>query len=317
MRKQINAENIEGKIYQFDLQEKVSSETSKNPGQPYIAGTIDVATDAGQQNIIQVHYTWVPPVYKSGKPNGTYNTLKQIINSGKAIVTDGYDAATVVKLNPSYAVNDFYPEGQDTPVTAPRNEGGFASIVSEAALHPEGDSARNRFEFDIIINQVIEQVPEEGDSYVTVKGIVFNFRNDALPISLTARNEDACKYFLGLDATSENPIYTKVWGKIVNVYTKVEKTTESAFGEATVDTVTRRTREYVITGANPVPYEFDTDETITADELRKVLQDREVYLAETKKQAEEWRANRSNNANSTPAAQAAQANAVPQGGFKF
>ena len=317
MRKQTNTQNIEGKIYQFDLKEKVSGETSKNPGQPYIAGTIDVATNSDQSNIVQVHYTWVPPVYKSGKTNSTYNVLKQIINSGKTVITDGYDAATVVKLNPSYAVNDFFPDGQDTVVSQPRNEGGFASIVAESTLHPEGDIGRNRFEYDIVINNVTEVVPDEGDSYVTVKGVVFNFRNDILPVTLTARNADAGKYFLGLDASNTNPVYTKVWGKIVNVFTKVEKTTESAFGEATVDTITRRTREYVITGANPVPYEFDTEDTITADELKKALQDREIYLAEVKKQAEEWRAANRSGGNASPAEQAAQASNVPQGGFQF
>ncbi len=313
MRKNENRMNIEGKIYQFDLSEKISGENSKNPGSPYIAGTIDVAVDSTQENIVQVHYTWVPPVYNSGKTNNTYNTLKQIITSGKTVMTDGYDAATVVRLNPSYGVNEFFPEGQDTVVTQPRNEGGFVTIVAENTLHPEGDIGRNKFELDIIINNVSEVVPEEGDSYVAVKGMTFNFRNELLPITLTARNADAGKYFLGLDASNDNPVYTKVWGKIVNVFTKVEKTTESAFGEATVDTVTRRTREYVITGANPTPYEFDTDETITAQELKKALQDREVALAENKKRSEEWRANNKSGGNATPAAQST----VPQGGFKF
>ena len=81
MRKNDNKMNIEGKIYQFDLQEKVSGERSKNPGAPYIAGTIDVAVDSTQENIVQVHYTWVPPVYSSGKTNNTYTALKQIIET--------------------------------------------------------------------------------------------------------------------------------------------------------------------------------------------------------------------------------------------
>jgi hypothetical protein len=156
-------------------------------------------------------------------------------------------------------------------------------------------------------------VPEEGDSYATIKGIAFDFRNAVLPITLIARNPEAIKYFIGLDASNTNPVYTKVWGRIVNTFTKVEKTTESAFGAATVDVVTRRHREYLITGANPVPYEFDTDETITAKELEKALQDREVYLADVKKRSEEYRASQ-NSSNSSPAEQAAT---VKSGAFKF
>ena len=315
--KLINSQNIEGKIYQFDLQEKVSGPTSKNPGQPYIAGTIDVATTSAQDNIVQVHYTWVTPAFKNGNANPNYSVLKQIINSGKTVVTDGYDAATIVRLSPSYALNEFFPEGQDKPVSQARNEGGFISIIPESMLHPENDVARSRFEYDIVINNAVEIVPEEGDSYVSISGIVFNFKKEALPITLTARNKDAGKYFLDLGATNDKPVFTTVWGKIVNVLTKTEKVQESAFGSPKVDTITRRTKEYVITGANPTPYEFDTEATITTAELQKVLQDREVYLAELKKSAEEWRANRNASSNAVPAAQATQANAVPSGGFKF
>ncbi len=313
MRKNTNTENIEGKIYQFKLEEKVTGEKSKNPGTKYISGTIDVAVDSSCENIIQVHYSYVAPVYGSGKSNPNFNILKQIIDSGKTVITDGYDAATVVKLNPSYAVNDFYPQGQDNLVSNPRNEGGFISLVPENTLHPEGDIGRYKFEMDVIISNVSEVVPDDGDSYVSIKALAFAYNNAVLPITLVARNKEAGQYFLNLGANNSNPVYTKVWGKIVNTTVKEEKRIESAFGEATVDVVTRRTREYVITGANPVPYEFDTDATITAAELQKALQDREVYLAEVKRASDEYRANQNTAGQAT---QAVSAN-VPQGGFSF
>lgn len=312
MRKNENTMNIEGKIYQFDLAEKVTGENSKQPGTKYISGTLDIAIDSEQKEIVQTHYTYVTPVYNSGKPNNTYTALKQIIDSGKTVITDGYDKATVVKVNPSYAVNDFFPQGQDTVVSQPRNEGGFVTIVAESTLHPEGDVGRHKFSFDIVINKVEEIVPEDGESYANISGVTFDFRNSVLPVTLVARNKEAIKYFLNLDASNANPVYTKVWGKIVNTFEKVEKTTESAFGEATVDVVTRRHREYLITGANPVPYEFDTDDTITAKELEKALQDREVYLADVKKRSDEWRASQGSG-NAAPATTAT----VKSEGFKF
>ena len=315
MRKNDNKMNVEGKIYQFKLEEKVTGETSKVPGTPYISGTIDVATDANAENIVQVHYTYVAPTYSSGKANNSYTALKQIINSGKTVMTDGYEAATIVRLNPSYAVNDFFPEGQDEPVTQQRNEGGFVTITNEASIHPEGDIGRNKFELDVVISNVSEVVPDEGDSYASIKAIAFSFNGSALSITLIARNKAAAEYFLGLGASNTNPIYTKVWGKITNITEKVEKVIESAFGEATVDVVPRRYKEYVITGANPVPYEFDTDATITAAELQKALQDREVYLASEKKRTEDYRASK-NSGNVSTTASTANAT-VPQGGFKF
>lgn len=311
-----NFMNIEGKVYQFKLEEKVTGENSKQPGTHYIRGTVDVATDASLENIVQVNYTYVTPVYNSGKTNSTYSALKQLIDNPKTVSTDGWDGATTVKLNPSYSVNDFYPQGQDKLVTTPRNEGGFFTVVPETTLHPEGNIDRSKFSFDIIINNVIEVVPDEGESYAKIEGVVFDFRNAVLPITLIARNKQAIAYFQGLEASSQNPIFTKVWGKIVSTFTQVEKITESAFGEATVEMVPHKNKEYLITGANPVPYEFDTEGTITAKELEKALQDRQVYLADVKRRSDEYRASQgaaSNNA--SPAAQAAAA--VKPGGFSF
>lgn len=315
MRKNDNVMNIEGKVYQFKLEEKVTGENSKNPGTNYITGTLDVAIDSSQENIIQVHYTYVTPTYSSGKANSTYSVLKQIIDSGKTVTQDGYEAATCVKLNPSYAVNDWFPQGQDKVSTTPRNEGGFATIMTENAIHPEGDIWRSRFCVDMVINDVQEIVPDEGDSYVQVSGAAFDFRNALLPITLVARNKDAGDYFMNLEASPSNPVYTRVWGKIVSTFTKVEKITESAFGPAQVDVVSKRNKEYLITGANPTPYEFDTEQTITAQELMKAKQDREIYLAEVKKRAEDYRASQGNAiSNASPAQQAA---ATKKGDFSF
>ena len=72
MRKNVNAENIEGKVYQFKLEKKETGENSKNPGTEFISGTLDVATTSAQDNIIQVHYTYVAPTYSSGKTNASY-----------------------------------------------------------------------------------------------------------------------------------------------------------------------------------------------------------------------------------------------------
>lgn len=316
MRKNDNSMNIEGKIYQFDLEEKVTGEQSKVPGTHYIAGTVDVATGEDLSNIIQVHYSYVAPTYASGKTNNSYTALKKIIDSGKTVVTDGYAEATSIRLNPSYQTNDFYPQGQEQVVSAPRNEGGFVTLVTPDKMRAEGDSGRNKFSFDIVISNVVEKVPDEGDEYVSIEGIVFNYNNTAIyPITLTARNKDAMKYFVDLGASKQNPVYTKVWGKIVNVFTTTERTIESAFGDATVEKVTHRNREYVITGANPVPYEFDTAETMTADELKKALQDREVYLASEKKRVEEYRASQGGSNGASPAAQAA--NTVSKGSFNW
>ena len=316
MRKNKNTINIEGKIYQFDLEQRETGESSKHPGTPYIRGTIDVATDDELTNIVTVNYTYVAPTYSSGKPNRTFTVLQQIIDSAKTVQADGADAATYVRLTPSYAMNDFYNQ-QDELVSTPRNEGGFANIVNDpASLHKNGDVWRSRFENDVVIFNAEEVEVDEGDNFVRLNAITFDFRKVAIPMTLTVRQKDACKYFLDLAPTKKNPVYTCVWGKIVSTFVEEKRERESAFGPAEVTTVKHKTKEYLVTGANSNPYEFDDEATITAAELNKSLQDRETLLADIKKRNEEYKASQSTqsagNFPFTPAK-----SEVKEGGFNF
>ena len=151
MRTNKNTEQIAGRIYSHDLSiRKVENKNSENYGKEFINGTLDVATDDAGMNVIQVHYSYVTPTTKQGKGNVSYNALKQIIDSGKTIMNDGLDQATCVRLTPSIALNDFYPQGGDELVTTPRHEGGFVTILrGPAELPPEAE--RNKFECDALI----------------------------------------------------------------------------------------------------------------------------------------------------------------------
>ena len=312
MRNNTNTQTIEGRIYQHNLQvRKVENQASENYGKEFINGTIDVATDDAGMNILQVHYSYVTEITKSGKTNGSYTALKRIIESGKTILNDGMDNATMVRLTPSAALNDFYPQGQEDLVSSPRNEGGFVTIVN--SLHPENE--RSKFTFDALITAVkhIDADPEKNiaEDYAEIRCAIFNFKNDILPFTLVARNPGAMKYFEDLDVSGANPVYTKVWGKIVSKLVTTERKTESAFGEDAVDTFERRVREWVITGAAKEPYDFGNADVMTAEDVKKALADREVYLAEVKKRSDEYYASRNAGAAATTNA------AVPEGGFSF
>lgn len=312
MRKNVNLENIEGRIYEHDLAIKtVQNQQSENFGKQFINGTLSVATDEAGLNVLTVHYTYVTEMTKAGNKNATFANLKRIIENGKTWVTDGKDAAMKVKLAPSAALNDFYPQGQDTLVSQPRNEGGFVSIVNE--LNPEGPG-RQKFTFDTVISGV-EYVESESGDYAKIRCVIFNFRNDILPFTLVARNEGAINYFTSLEASPSNPVYTQVWGEILSTTIKVEKVTESAFGEPTVDITERHQKEWVVTGAKPDPYVFGLDETITAEEFSKAIQNRNVYLEDVKARAKEYYASKA--AAPAPSAIPSPNTTIPAGGFNF
>ncbi len=299
MRKNTNTEHIEGRIYEHNLVVKtVQNQKSDNFGKEFISGTIDVATDEEGLNVLQVHFTYVTPTTKAGGVNNTYNALKKIINEGQSWITSGKDAATKVKIDTALALNDFYAQ-DDTLVSVKRNEGGFVTLVNDLS---QDLNERNKFTTDMVITNVtmIEADEEKhiDEAYMSVRGAVFNFRNDILPVEFVVRNPAGMKYFDNLDASPSNPVYTKVWGRIMCTTTEIQSMEESAFGESVVHTTSRKAKEWVITGAAKNPYEFGEDNVLTADELTKAMQNREVRLAEIKKNSDEYKAARAANVDS-------------------
>lgn len=292
MRKAINTERIEGRVYQHSLVVKtVANQTSANFGKEFITGEIEVAVDENGLNVIPVHFTYVTPTTNAGNENKTFTALKRIKDSGKTWITNGKDEALKVRIDTAIALNDFYTQ-DDQLVSTKRNEGGFVTIISE--LGPENE--RNTFTADMLINGVsrVEANPEKyiDNDYVIVKGAIFNFRNDLLPTEFIVKNEDGMRHFEDLGVTGAEPIYTKVWGRINCGTIANEVKEESAFGESSVRTYERKIKEWIITGTAKIPYEFGDEKVLTADEVTKAIQNREIMLAETKKRSEEYRANK-------------------------
>lgn len=291
MRKAQNTERIEGRVYQHDLTIKqVQNKDSKNFGKDFIAGNLEVATDEDGLNVIKVHFTYVTETTNSGAKNATFSTLKKIIEENNTWTTKGKDGATKVRIDTALALNDFY-NNDDQLVSAKTNEGGFVTIINELGEEKE----RNTFSVDMVITGVthVDKDDEKNiNEHAVVRGAIFNFRGDLLPIDFKVENADGMKYFEGLGVTNAEPIYTRVWGKIVSKTTTTTQEVESAFGEAAVRTYKNTNKEWVITGTAKVPYDFGDENILTAKELTDAAQNREVYLAEVKKRAEEYRASR-------------------------
>lgn len=313
MRKPQNTERIEGRIYQHDLTVKqVQNQSSENFGKDFIAGNIEVATDEDCLNVIKVHFTYVTPTNKSGSENRTYTVLKKIIDENKTITNVGKDGATKVRIDTALALNDFYNQN-DELVSAKTNEGGFVTIINELGEEKE----RNTFSADMVITGTnhVDADPEKNvEEHLLVRGAIFNFRNDLLPMEFTVKTPDGIKYFEGLGATNAEPVYTKVWGRIESKTTTTTQEVESAFGEAAVRTYKNVSKDWVITGTAKVPYDFGDENILTAEELTKAAQNREVYLADIKKRADEYKASK---AASTPASAVTATTATKTAGFSF
>lgn len=303
MRKNINTERIEGRLYQHSLEVKtVQNQASENYGKEFIAGEIEIAVDEEGLNVIPVHFTYVTETTKSGNKNATFANLKRIIDEDKTWIKVGKDDALKIKVDTSIALNDFYTKDGEL-VSVKRNEGGFVTILN-GELGVENE--RNTFSTDMVITSVnrIEANPDKNikEDYVSVRGAIFNFRNDLLPVDFMVKNKEGMKYFESLEVSNADPIYTKVWGRINCGTITTEVKEDSAFGESAVRTYERKIKEWVITGTAKVPYEFGDEKVLTADELTKAMQNRAVMLAENKKRSEEYRNNANNSGNAIPSA---------------
>ena len=291
----INTTHIEGVLYEHSLEAKVSGDTSKNPGTPFITGTISIATDDAMTNIVPVHFTYVTATFGSGKPNDTYTTLSNIINgSFGTYMKDGADKAVKLRVDSALGLNEFYTDrdGKEELVSAKRNEGGFVHKVDAI---DEDEKVRNTFKCDMIINNVTRVEANEEKNLpekVIVKGAIFDFRKSLLPVEFSAINPNAMDYFEGLGATTKEPVFTCVWGRQVSETVVRTITTESAFGEDEVREIKSNRRDFVITGAAKDPYVWDDEGSITAVELNEAIQKREIDLAAMKKRQDEYKASR-------------------------
>ena len=310
-----NNTHIEGVLYQHSLQAKVTGEKSKNPGVPFINGTIDIATDDALTNIVTIHFSYVTPTYaKSGTQNATYTALQNIINGVTCnVVEHGVDKAAKIRIDSQIGVNEFYSNrnGTDELVSQKRNEGGFVHVVQNIAA---AEGLRDTFIAEMIITKTrrIEADPDNNrQEKMIVSGYVFDFRNALLPVDFVLYAPAGMDIFESFEASENTPVLVEVQGHQVSKTVTTTRVSESngGWGEPVAQEVTSSQREFVISHVSD-PYEWDNESTITTAEYQTALQAREVAKAEIKQRQDEYNATR--NQTQAPAAAAGGAN-----GFNF
>lgn len=293
-----NKVHLEGLLYDYELQKKVSGPNSKNPGTPFIYGTVTIATDESLLNTVDVTFRFVTETTKSGISQ-TYTLLSRMIDGFvPSVMKDGADKAAKIAVNNStLAINDFWSNrsGDYELVSSPRSEQGFIQIVDTLSGK---DEVRNLFECDVVLENVSHiDADEEANTSekALLRGYIFDsYRKTAAPMTFTAYDPRAIAYFEGLEASKTNPVFTKIWGKQIDMTITNTITQESAFGDPSIKEVKSHRREFVITGANPEPYLWNDESTLTAEEFTKMLADRELYLATLKKDTETRNAEKAN-----------------------
>ena len=306
MKAMNNKSHIEGYIYNHTLEVKESGPNSKNPGTIYITGNLEIATDNAMTNIVAVHFTYTTEKTSKGKPNNTFNVLKDIAEGRLySVMKDGAEKASMVSVDTAIGLNEFYTDrnGQEELVSTKRNEGGFVSVVS--SLNADED-ARNTFEVDIVITgtRMIEADPEkELPEKMILKGGIFDFRKALLPVELSVLMPGAISYFESMGISQTEPMFTKLRGQQISSVVTREVVEQSAFGAPSVKKFSSTRKDWVVNWAASEPYAWDDESTITAAEMKTAMEERATHLATVKARQDEYNASK----NAAPAAPAAGA----------
>lgn len=315
MRENENRVNIEGYLYEADIEKKVTGPNSKNPGTEYIRGTVSIAVDEEGNNIVPVNFTYVTATTSKGNPNKSWAFLNNIVDkTAKTWAEVGKDGATKVSILANLTPNEFYTADGEF-VSAMQIEGRFISATNKFR---NSGSDRHKFSVDMVITNVktVDENPERNiPEHSIVKGAIFNYRNDMYEASFRIDDTNGRSYFESLEASSNNPVYTKIWGTVNNITVLVDKIQETAWGDATVQKVPRHFKTYMIENASPNPYEFGEEGVMTAEEFKSVIQNYELRKAEIKARREEWEKKSAGGAIQTPAA--ANTSNINTGDFKF
>ena len=316
MRKMINTYHLEGQLYDQNLEVRTTGQNSKAPGTEYIRGDISIATDSSRTNIIRVYYTYVVASQGGGR---TWNALKDIIDGKRKTYMAAGDEGAFVRIDTQIAVNDFLPQGSSDIVSQVRNEGGFIHFIEPTAMTvvtKQNPFARNKYTVDVVMTKATHVEADEetkAPERLLIKAAAFNFRGEIVPMELTVTNPKAIEYFEAQDISSKNPFATQVWGPEEAITTIYREEKPNAFGDTEVIERQRSTRSFIVGGAIPDPYEWDSEDTITAAEFEKAIGNRNTMLAEVKEAAAQ-RAKSATAGNTTAAARVAN---TPAGEYDF
>lgn len=288
-----NTVNIIGWVYEHELQLKVTGENSKNPGTTYISGTLKVATDDECLNVVPINFTYVTEKTSKGNPNSTFDILKKIIDKQcPTMMSDGKEYAARVSVSGAIDLNEWF-DADGKLVSTKRIAGSFVHL--NPTNWKENEKERNMFSVDMVINGFTRmeaneerKLPERG----VLKGAIFNFRKELLPVEFSVTNPSAMDYFEGCDISAKNPLFTQLRGSVVSQTVVRTITEESAFGDPMVRETRSSYKDYVINWAQSMPYEFDSEDTLLASELAEMIQQREIHKAEIKKRQDEYKASK-------------------------
>lgn len=270
--KTYNAIDMKGRLYAHNLEVK-----DFDKGEA-ITGTVSLEVDANG-TVVDIS-VFARPTFNSGKRNGTYDILDDMMAGNyKTVVNDG-DEADWLSMTGNIDVS-YYPAkngGGDEEFGLSRGQRIRGGFINPNKKH----EYKNRWTMDLMITQVTEVEADTEKNLprmARVNGYFVDSYNERLmEASFQARKPQAIDYLLGLPVSFTDPYFVSIWGEQQIVKRVVVK--KSAFGDDEVKEFDNKS--WVITGMATEPYEFGEKSAITREEFdayKKALQEHKADKA--------------------------------------
>lgn len=303
MKNFTNNVHVEGYVFNHDLESRVSRDGNTH----YIVGNINVAISDDGAATVPVRF-YATPTYRSGKENPNYGVLQEIMNAVNGTYEACGTAAMKVRIDGSVASNDFYNR-QGELVSPKQINGSFVHFMTTPIRE---DPAT--FEIDTLITVANDREVDDGQDYLQLKGWGFNYRNDIFPIELSVVDVDGIRYFEDQEISGNEPLLTKVWGRIepTTISRTVSTGEQSAFGTPKARTTSRTIRAWNVTGCSVEPMVFDDPSTITRAEFDEKHVEYEARLAQIRERTLRDRGGSLTNVPDRNVSKVAANNRIPQ-----
>lgn len=286
-------------------------------GKFYYRGTLNIATsiDNPGTEVTQVNFPYIE------EGTDCFSLVEKLIQNKMTIKDSGIEGAMKVCCYPNLTKNEYfsmkYKDENGNPGFSSRPQLEAFCFYENENLSDE-KSKRNRFSVDALITSVLKEEGSDAEG-IEPKAIlhcgIFTSRKEGeirkvrlVPFDFPVYDIGGINYFTNvLKISDTNPVFTRLVG---DVKVTVEEPKESqvssdedevgAFGneeEYKVTPTAKTTREFVIINARKTPYAFGLENTLTVEEVKNMMKDREIMLKNLEEQCKQNAERKENDSN--------------------
>lgn len=273
MRQTLQRLTIEGKLLENTLQETSYVKNGKTV--EAIRGQLVVKTHEtinGQLVDIEVPLQYFANKYTSkGALSKAYTAVETAMNEFRSAASQGsIEEADIVRIQPQISERFYSPDGQKPREFIELGSGfihkGNAATYAEQA----------KFELEMVVLSMTEEIGtnEEPTGRLIINAGIGDFFGNLHKIKVIAPTKSLTDAVMDTWSVGQ----TVTCRGVINFSTSTEKkVVESAFGEDSVHTYTRTTKEFILTGGG-VP--LDDEKAVPMSEIEEAAAQRQVRIDE-------------------------------------